>query len=316
MEMHQVRYFLAVSRTLNFTRAAEECNVSQPALTRAIQQLEQELAGKLLRREGKLSHLTELGQRMLPLMRQCYESALAAKTLATSIRKGDAASLALALSPTIDLGLLAPCLGEMRRVFPGLQLQLWRGTASELAEHLKKGQAEFAVAGPLGQEWERLDAWLLFEEPLLLATHKDHALAGRNTVAAEQLAREAILLNPACESAAALASLLQDKGIAWSGGHQVGSQADLAALIEAGLGLGFLPQSALRGGYLRHVPVDGLDLTRQVVLYGVAGRQRSAAAEAFLKLARARDWLGEAPAQPPGRASSPATSRRSARLDS
>ncbi len=45
MEMHQVRYFLAVSRTLNFTRAAEDCNVSQPALTRAIQQLEQELAG-------------------------------------------------------------------------------------------------------------------------------------------------------------------------------------------------------------------------------------------------------------------------------
>lgn len=57
MEMHQVRYFLAASRTLDFTRAAEDRNVSQPALARAIQQLEQELAGKLLRREGKLSHL-------------------------------------------------------------------------------------------------------------------------------------------------------------------------------------------------------------------------------------------------------------------
>ena len=51
MEMHQVRYFLAVADTLNFTRAAELCYVSQPALTRAIQQLEEELGGLLLRRE-------------------------------------------------------------------------------------------------------------------------------------------------------------------------------------------------------------------------------------------------------------------------
>jgi DNA-binding transcriptional LysR family regulator len=295
MEMHQVRYFLAVSRTLNFTRAAEECNVSQPALTRAIQQLEQELAGRLLRREGKLSHLTELGQRMLPLMQQCYESALAAKTLATSIRKGAAASLALAVSPTIDLGLLAPCLGEVQRTFPGLRLQIVRGTASELAEHLKKGHVELAVAGPLGEGWERLDTWPLFHEPLLLAARKDHALAGRNAVAAEQLAKEAILVNPACESAAALAGLLQATGIAWAGGHQVGSQADLVSLIEAGLGLGFLPQSALHGGELRAVPIEGLDLARQVVLYGVAGRQRSPAADAFLKLARSRDWSGAQP---------------------
>ena len=52
MEMHQVRYFLAVARTRNFTRAAEECNVSQPSLTRAIQKLEGELGGPLFRREG------------------------------------------------------------------------------------------------------------------------------------------------------------------------------------------------------------------------------------------------------------------------
>jgi len=51
MEMHQVRYFLALCETLNFTRAAESCNVSQPALTRAVHKLEEELGGLLLRRE-------------------------------------------------------------------------------------------------------------------------------------------------------------------------------------------------------------------------------------------------------------------------
>jgi DNA-binding transcriptional LysR family regulator len=77
--MHHIRYFLAVSETLNLTKAAERCNVAQPALSRAIQDLESELGGELLRRERALSHLTELGQRMLPMLRQCYETAHAAK---------------------------------------------------------------------------------------------------------------------------------------------------------------------------------------------------------------------------------------------
>ena len=82
MEMHQVRYFLAVADTLNFTRAAELCNVSQPALTRAIQQLEEELGGLLLRRERKLTHLTDFGRLIEPHLRQLFADAEAAKTTA------------------------------------------------------------------------------------------------------------------------------------------------------------------------------------------------------------------------------------------
>ena len=62
MELSQVRYFIALCRTLNFTRAAEQCNVTQPAFTRAIQRLEEELGGALLFRERNLTQLTELGR--------------------------------------------------------------------------------------------------------------------------------------------------------------------------------------------------------------------------------------------------------------
>src|SRR3954454_10544213 len=82
MEMHQVRYFLATVSELNFTKAAEKCNVTQPSLTRAIKQLEDELGGDLFRRERPQAQLTELGQRMHPLLKQCYESALGARSLA------------------------------------------------------------------------------------------------------------------------------------------------------------------------------------------------------------------------------------------
>ena len=82
MEMHQVRYFLAVCDLLNFTRAAERCNVSQPALTRAIKKLEEELDGPLFRRERNLTHLTELGRMMKPHLEQSLACTLAAKATA------------------------------------------------------------------------------------------------------------------------------------------------------------------------------------------------------------------------------------------
>src|ERR687887_2614973 len=117
MEMHQVRYFLATVGELNFTKAAEKCNVTQPSLTRAIKQLEDELGGDLFRRERPQAQLTELGQRMLPLLRQCYEAAMGARSLAAAIKSGEVGALKLALSRTIDLQLVLPYLTELQRAF-------------------------------------------------------------------------------------------------------------------------------------------------------------------------------------------------------
>jgi len=87
VEIHQVRYFLAVVETLNFTKAAERCNVSQPALTRAIQSLEHELGGLLFRRERANTHLTELGRMVLPHLKQSFDAAQNTKRLADEFRK-------------------------------------------------------------------------------------------------------------------------------------------------------------------------------------------------------------------------------------
>src|SRR5258708_34167573 len=115
--MHQVRYFLAVADELNFTRAADKCNVAQPSLTRAIRQLEGELGGDLFRRERPHAQLTELGQRMLPLLRQCYDSALGARALASSLKTGEIGALGLALSQSIDIYPLLPPVTQLDRYF-------------------------------------------------------------------------------------------------------------------------------------------------------------------------------------------------------
>ena len=74
MDIHHIRYFLAVCETRNFTRAAEKCNVTQPALSRAVQQLEDEVGGLLFRRERNLTHITDLGALLRPRFQQVSTS--------------------------------------------------------------------------------------------------------------------------------------------------------------------------------------------------------------------------------------------------
>jgi len=290
MEMHQVRYFLAVARTLNFTRAAEQCNVSQPALTRAIRQLEEELAGPLIRREGKLSHLTDLGQRMVPLMRQCLESAVAAKSLATSLSKGARQALALVLSHGLDLALLEAPLRETCRAFPGLELDIARADPADINAHLAKGKAQFAIAGPLPTSWDRLETWPLFAERFVLVVNAQHGLAKAQRAGARELAAEPFLLNTACESAEALKSALAEHGIDTAQAHKVATLGDLLALLGANLGIALLPQSTRLPHGLVSLATPDLEVSRSVALYGVAGRQRSVAGDILMKLLRARDW--------------------------
>jgi DNA-binding transcriptional LysR family regulator len=229
---------------------------------------------------------------MLPLMQQCYESALAAKSLASSLKKGVAQPLSLGLSHTMDMRPLTPVLAELQRAFAGLQLKVVRGNAGEIGEALQKGRTEFAVAGPLGQTWDRLDAWSLFEERFELVVHREHPFANAEAVDLAELAGQRLLLSEQCEQADGLAQVLGERGIAVSNGHQLHLLDDIVVFLLANLGVALLPQSAGRHADLRRVAVTGLELGRRVSLYSVAGRQRSPAGDALMKLLRARDWSG------------------------
>ena len=290
MEMHQIRYFLGVARTLNFTRAAEECHVSQPSLTRAVKLLEEELGGDLFRRERNTSHLTELGQRMLPLLQHCYDTAQGAKSLATSIKKGEVATLRLALSRTIDITILLPFLKELVRTMNGLELKFLRGTAAEIANLLKQGDADLAIAGPLGETWDRLDARPLFSEEFVLVVHAQHRLAAKTTIDIDDLLQERLLRHMYCEYRLPLTALLQNRLPALTHGHEVASERDLLSLLEGNIGVAFAPRSMSLPECLRPVQVDALDLSRTVYLYNVAGRPRGTPAGVFMKQLQAADW--------------------------
>ncbi len=290
MEMHQVRYFLAVARTLNFTRAAEECNVAQPSLTRAVRQLEGELGGDLFRRERPHAQLTELGQRMLPLLRQCYESAVSARALAQAIKKGEVGSLRLAISSSIDPALVTPHVVELGKLFTGLDLKLLRGNGHDVLDYLKSGEAELGLAGPVGEDWERLDSWPLLTECFQLAAVSTHSLAQAPSIEVDDLRQERMMIRTYCESTQTLLDLLRNLAFDVSRFHEVSAEADLVSLLEAGFGVAFPLRSTQSPPTLVRMAVNGIALDRTIYLYGVAGRQRTPVAAALMKMLRAYDW--------------------------
>ena len=290
MEMHQVRYFLAVARVRNFTRAADECNVTQPSLTRAIKQLETELGGDLFRRERPAAQLTELGQRMHPLLAQCYEAAAGARQLASSFKSGEIGALRVALTHSIDLSLLIPHLDEIKRQFNRLEFRFLRGDAREVGELLKKGEAELGIAAEISEEWDRLDTWPLFTENFQFVVSKRHPLAQRDKIDFEDLRAEQLLSRNYCEHAERVSSALREHGLEVDRSHEISSERDLIELLEADVGIAVVPDTASIPPTLKRAAVEGLDARRTVHLYGVAGRERTAVASAVMRMLRGSDW--------------------------
>ncbi len=298
MEMHQIRYFLAVSRTLNFTRAAEECNVAQPSLTRAIKQLEAELGGDLFRRERPAAQLTELGQRMHPLLKQCYEAAVGARSLATSFKGGKIGTLRIAIAGAVDIALLIPHLNQLKRMFSTLEFRLLRGTGKEIGEYLKKGEAELCIAVEIDRDWDRLDSWPLFTEGFQLVANRRHPLAAKDRVELEELKQQQLLSRGYCECAGQLNAALNAGDVDLGGSHDVSCEHDLIRLLEADIGIAIMPRSASTPQSLQRAEIEGLDVKRTVQLYGVAGRERTAVASAVMKMLRSADWQAFTQPQP------------------
>ena len=287
--MHQVRYFLAVARTLNFTRAAEECHVSQPSLTKAIQKLEEELGGLLFRRERGLTHLTELGRLMLPHLEQTYTAALAAKSLADGLRRAELAPLRLGLTDSIFLPELSTLLGEMGRALPGLRLDLTHAPQGDLVEAALRGDLDVLILSGTTSLPERLILRPLRGETARLLLPADHPLAGAGAVPRAALAGLVLLRRQGCPDTEALLEECSGCGMMLDVRHCGRSEVDLQQMVLSRLGLALSWQDTPRLPGL--AAVDLIDAGgRHITLATVAGRQHSQAVDAFLRLVRSRSW--------------------------
>lgn len=310
MELHQVRYFLAVVKTLNFTKAAEHCNVTQPALTKGIQKLEQELGGELILRERQLTQLTDLGKTVLPMLERTLAAAEAVRMHALEYQRKEIAPLKIGIIPSISSNIIMEPLLEMDRVIPGLQVDTLEASAKKLVDMLMSGDISAAIVGNVDEMPDRIDHWALFEERYVIVTSSTHPLAHLDVAPISALRDAIILERVGCDVASMIEALCFAKDHGPRLRHRSAQEGHLQQMVAAGFGIMFAPEHSPLLSSLSAIPIEGDPVRRSIHLLVMAGRPYSPALDAFVKIARARDWSRPAIDDYRGNAYGGAASRR------
>jgi DNA-binding transcriptional LysR family regulator len=305
MELHQVRYFVAVSRLFNFTRAAEQCNVTQPALTKAIQKLELELGGELIHRERQLTQLTDLGKLVLPTLERLVSAADSARSIAREYQRKDNAPLKIGLTPCVSSNLLVAPLAEVARHVPGIQVEIVEEPVHRLQELLFDGDISAALAADANGLPERIDHWDLFEDHFLVLAAKDNPLADMQSVLMSALAEATWLERTGCDLTRKFWDLIFTYGRSPKISHRSKHESHLQNMVEAGLGIMVASAHTPRLPSLVARPIADDRMRWTVSLLVIAGRRYTPALDAFIKIARLRDWKTRDAEAPILRAESP-----------
>jgi DNA-binding transcriptional LysR family regulator len=288
--MHQIRYFLAVCDTLNFTRAAERCNVAQPSLTRAIQKLEEELGGLLFRRERNLTHLSDFGVLIRPLLERIAADTEAAKTTAKRFLRLEAAPVNLGVMCTIGPARFVGLLNAFRTAHPGCELTVIEGVPKRLSELLLEGKIDIALMAEPEAFNERLDVHPLYRERFCVAFPCGHRFEAKNAVAIEDMAGETYLLRINCEYRDYLRERCLERGFAVQTGFRSEREDWIQMMVAAGLGVCFIPEHSATIPGIQTRPLVDPEVTREVSLVSMAGRRFSPAVASFVRAVRAYRW--------------------------
>jgi LysR family transcriptional regulator, hydrogen peroxide-inducible genes activator len=193
MEMHQLRYVVAVAHAGNFSRAAEQCHVSQPSLSQQIQKLEEELGERLFDRMKREVKLTPHGESFLRRAVRVLEEVDTAKREAKDATDLLHGTVTLGVLPTIAPYLLPEVITEYIEKYPRVEIVVQEDTTVHLLKLLVACEIDFALASqPI---WDaRLEVRELFSEELLLALPPGHPLTRKRTVGASDLEGQALIV--------------------------------------------------------------------------------------------------------------------------
>ena len=178
MDIHQLRYFIAVAQELHFNRAAEKMHVTQPTLSQQIQKMEKELGVPLLERSPQKTRLTNAGEKFLPhaisvldqLQKGVQELREDAAIAAGSVRVG--------VIPTIGPYLIPEIILKIAKTAPRIRLQIYEETTSVLIEKLRSGNLDIGILA-LPIEKKGIATRILSREPFYLAVPMKHRLASK-----------------------------------------------------------------------------------------------------------------------------------------
>lgn len=290
MDFNQVRYFLALADTLNFTRAAEQCYVSQPALTQAIKRLEDELGGELISRDGRETALTALGKSLRGHFEAIDRTRHLVRSTAKAVTTGEVAELNIGIMCTVGPRLIAPMLDDFQQHHPMASLLLHDVAPEAIPEMLLSGalDAVFCARGEVADN--RLRYLDLYQEAIVVAFPKGHPFAKKAAVSMDDIAGERYLDRLHCE--------FRDGYLDYCEQHELKTNVVLRSqredwvqsLIRDGAGVSVVPRYSLLEPELDFRPVDAPGMQRQVELAIVEQTPLLGALQLFSEHAKTFSW--------------------------
>lgn len=291
MEIHQVRYFLAVCEEKNFTRAAKKSNVSQPSLTRAIQMLEKEFGGNLFDRARASVEMTELGKIVLPYLQDVWRQSTKAKVAAEDFVSNRPHNLHLGIMCTIAPKLFVNLLSSFRASHPSIQINLIDGNAEMMEEKLFKMDVEAAIyCLPHRQPDPRLNYLPLFREQMMIVLPEGHPLSLRTELEMKDLASEQYVQRINCEfnksDVTTGPQAANDTCI-----HKSDRDDWVLSMIASGFGYGFVPEHSINQNGLTACRLVNPECWRSIDLVTVRDRPHSPAVGALIYQAMNIQWV-------------------------
>ena len=290
MEMQDIRYFLAMSRTLNFTKAADVCHVTQPALTRAIRKMEDELGGLLFSREPNNTHMTDLGRLIVPHLTEIMARAGEAKRTATRFRMLEEANFALGIMCTIAPVQFGSLMSRFRADNPGVEITLLEAVPDQLCDQLMRGELDVALMARADGFPAPLKASKLYTERFVIACSTDHRFATKNEIRLAELDGEIYFSRINCGCHNVLDELCREHGANPVKSYQSEREDWILTMVAAGMGVSFLPEYTATFPGVVGCPVIEPSVERNVCLVSVAGRRWSSPVAAFVQAVRRHPW--------------------------
>jgi LysR family transcriptional regulator, hydrogen peroxide-inducible genes activator len=290
MEIHQLRYFIAVADEGNFSRAAEKVRVAQPSLSQQIQKLEAEVGQPLFDRLPRTVVLTEAGRCLLEFARKILTDVADARRCVDELKGEVIGRLGVGAIPTIAPYVLPSLIGKFQKRYPKVSLEIVEDVTENVARRLEDGELDVAFASTCNDS-PTIERYSLGQEALLLLLPKEHALAKRKQVKWSDLKSEKFLLlheiNCLSQQVSELLTANRLQPNLALKGAQLGT---IAGLVAAGMGVALVPEMMVR-----YRPIPGcVSLSfappiprREINLLRNPLRFQSKAAEAFREEAAA-----------------------------
>jgi DNA-binding transcriptional LysR family regulator len=286
-ELVDLKAFVSVAELGSFNRAAKALNLSQPALTRRIQKLEESLGAVLLERSTRHVALTMVGRDFVPKVRRFLDEF---ETSVLGIRDLGARSggqIAIASVPTAVFYFLPRTISRFSDTYPRIRVRILDVSANEGLEAVARGEADFGI-NFIGASHPEIAFTPLAEDPFVLACRHDHPLASRKRIAWDALAgHRVITVGRTSGNRVLIDNALSQHGLKLNWSYEVTHLSGSLGLVEAGLGVAVLPKLATPAAghpFIRTIPLVEPEITRTIGIVRRHGAILSPPAAQFLEM--------------------------------